>query len=640
MNKKSGKVQNKNGSSVEKKKAELMPLDDKKTSEKSSFTEFKDAPDKTESDILAGERPGNKVKDKEKTSGKEKPEAPVKRAAPGKKKSLAPVIIAVAAVVIVAGVVIFILGRNGNTPIENIFVSDIEVVLADGTVQTMKASAAFEELSTDRFYKGIVIDGVDVGGMTKDEAYAAVTKTLPQNPEEICVKLKLAEKTLIPNFNDVTVEYNTREVIDTAFEMYRPASEKDLDQLKECYNNVQQLKNTKQNFESSYTIKVNNVRETVEKVLNIYVEEYSEFRDASIVDFDLENREFIIEKEKTGYDIDVESAVKGVEELFESGTYTGTVTVPVDIKSPEVTEAMLREEYGLIGEQTTITNGVESRNVNISQACSNINGTVLEPGEVFSFNEVVGQRTIENGFQAATVIAGGQYEQDLGGGICQVSGTLYNAALKSNLKIIERHGHAWPSDYIDPGLDATVDWPSTDMKFENDSDYKIIIVAWWDPDDWSCNAQIYGKKLPDGQYIETEAEIVSQYTPGPEYTEYVEDWDMPVGETKELRHSYDCITAYAYKVWYDKDGNEIDRVYYDSTYYKPYGRRVAVGVVREDGTYASIDHSTGEILPEPTPEPVVTTTPAPVPDTPTPEPPTPDPPTPDPNTTPDPTPAT
>ena len=87
MNKKSGKVQNKNGSSVEKKKAELMPLDDKKTSEKSSFTEFKDAPDKTESDILAGERPGNKVKDKEKTSGKEKPEAPVKRAAPGKKKS-------------------------------------------------------------------------------------------------------------------------------------------------------------------------------------------------------------------------------------------------------------------------------------------------------------------------------------------------------------------------------------------------------------------------------------------------------------------------------------------------------------------------------------------------------------------------
>lgn len=560
----------------------------------------------------------------EKNSYRAKAESPVKNAKRGKKKNFVPVIIAAAAVVAVAGVVIFILGRNGNTAIENIFVPEIEVVLADGTIQTMNANVAFEELSTDRFYKGITIDGVDVSGMTKDEAYTAISKTLPRNPEEICVKLKLAEKTLIPNFNDVTVEYNTREVIDAAFEMYRPTSEKDLNQLKECYDNVQQLKNTKQNFESSYTIKVNGVRETVEKVLNIYVDEYSEFRDASIVDFDLENREFIIEKEKAGYDIDVESAVKGVEELFESGTYTGTVTVPVEIMTPEVTEAMLREEYGLIGGQTTITNGVESRNVNISQACENINGTVLEPGEVFSFNEVVGQRTIENGFQAATVISGGQYEQDLGGGICQVSGTLYNAALKSNLKIIERHGHAWPSDYIDPGLDATVDWPSTDMKFENDSDDRIIIVAWWDPDDWSCNAQIYGKKLPDGQYIETEAEIVSRYTPGPEYTEYVEDWDMPVGETKELRHSYDCITAYAYKVWYDKDGNEIDRVYYDSTYYKPYGRRVAVGVVREDGTYASIDHSTGEVLPAPTSEPVATTTPTPVPDTPTPEP---DPPT-------------
>lgn len=626
MNKKSGKVQNKSGSSKEK-GTELMPLNNKKKSEENSFTEFKDAPAKTE------------VKDTPKDSSKEKVKAPAKSAEPARKKPIVPIIIAAAAVLIVGGVLFFVLGRNGDAPIENIFVSDIEVTMADGTVQTMNANAAFEELSTDRFFKGIVIDGVDVGGMTKDEAYEAVTKTLPENPEEICVKLKLAGKTLIPNFTDVTVEYNTREVIDTAFAMYRPVSEKDLNKLKECYNGVQQLKNNKQTFESSYTIKVNGVRETVEKVLKIYVDEYSEYRDASIVEFDLEHREFIIEKEKTGYDIDVETAVKEVEALFEAGTYTGTVTVPAEIREPEVTEAMLREEYGLIGEQTTITNEVESRNVNISQACSNINGTVLEPGEVFSFNEVVGQRTIENGFQAATVISGGQYEQDLGGGICQVSGTLYNAALRSNLKIIERHGHAWPSDYIDPGLDATVDWPSTDMKFENDSDYQIIIVAWWDPDDYSCNAQIYGKKLPDGQHIETEAEIVSQYTPGPEYTEYVEDWDMPVGETKELRHSYDCITAYAYKVWYDRDGNEIDREYYNSTYYKPYGRRVAVGVVRDDGTYASIDHETGEVLPEPTPEPA-TPTPEPVPDptTPTPDPPTPDPPTPDPNTTPDPNP--
>ena len=112
---------------------------------------------------------------------------------------------------------------------------------------------------------------------------------------------------------------------------------------------------------------------------------------------------------------------------------------------------------------------------------------------------------------------------------------------------------------------------------------------------------------------------------------------VDVGETKTLRNSHDGITAYAYKVWSDADGNEIDRVYYNSTYYNSYGARIAVGTLKPDGTYASIDTSTGEYLepintPEPTPD---TTTPEPTPDTPTPEPtadtPTPEPPTPEPD---------
>ena len=293
---------------------------------------------------------------------------------------------------------------------------------------------------------------------------------------------------------------------------------------------------------------------------------------------------------------------------------------------------MINENFGLVGSEWTVTDGNSNRNNNISQACDNINGTILEPGEVFSFNEVVGQRTYENGFLTATVIAGGQYEQGLGGGICQVSTTLYNAALKTDLEIVERHSHAWPSDYISPGLDATVDWPALDLKFKNDTDYQIVILAWWDPSDYTCNAEIYGRKLPEGKSIETRSEIVSRTPAGD--TEYVADPSLSVGETKTLRNSHDGITAYAYKVWSDADGNEIDRVYYNSTYYNSYGARIAVGTLKPDGTYASIDTSTGEYLepintPEPTPD---TTTPEPTPDTPTPEP-TADTPTPPPDTT-------
>ena len=571
-----------------------------------------------------------------------------------RKKSRAGVIVAVAAsVILVAGAVTALVLYK--KPVSITPPPQIEVLLADGTMQTIKADDAYAELTTDRFFQGTVIDGIDVGGMTKDEAYDAVTSSHPEKPIEISIKLDLEGKKLQPQFKNVSFEYNTREVVDTAFEKFRPADEADLTKLAECYNAKEQLKNANQEYETEYTVKIDGVTEVIKKALEPYVKDYSEVKNASIVSFDTETHEFVIDKEKTGFEIDVDSAAKEVKALLDAGTYTGTVKVKTVKKEPEITEEMIKENFGLIGSEWTTTTGEDNRNKNISQACDNINGTILEPGEVFSFNEVVGQRTYDAGFVAATVIAGGQYEQGLGGGICQVSTTLYNAALKSDLKIVERHTHAWPSEYISTGLDATVDWPALDLKFENDTDYQIIIVTWWDSSDRSCNAEIYGKKLPDGKTIDTYAEIVSTSPAGPD--EYVEDRDLPVGETKVLRQAHQGITAYAYKIWYDAEGNEIDRDFYNSSYYGSYGRRVAVGVLKSDGTYASIDSSTGEYLdgsltPTPTPstsvspsttdrptvfpeQPTPTTdTPTPDPDTPTPDP---DTPTPDPDTpTPDP----
>ena len=562
------------------------------------------------------------------------------------KKSRVGIIIGVAAgVILVAGAVAaFFLNKK---PIAIAPAPQIEVVLADGTVQNIKAEEAYAELTTDKFFQGTVIDGIDVGGMTKDEAFNAVTGSHPEKPLEINIKLDLEGKKLQPDFKNVSYEYNTREVIDTAFAEFRPSNDTDLTKLAECYNGKEQLKNKHQEYETEFTVKIDGAEEVVKKVLTPYVKDYSTVKNASIVSFDTETHEFVVDKEKTGYEIDVDTAAKEVKALLDSGTYSGTVKVKTVKKEPEITEAMIRENFGLIGSEWTTTTGEDNRNTNIRQACDNINGTILEPGEVFSFNEVVGQRTYDAGFVAATVIAGGQYEQGLGGGICQVSTTLYNAALKSDLKIVERHTHAWPSEYISTGLDATVDWPSLDLKFENDTDYQIIVVSWWDPSDRSCNAEIYGKKLPDGKTIDTYAEIVSSTPAGPD--EYIEDRDLPVGETKVLRQAHQGITAYAYKIWYDADGNEISRDFYNSSYYGSYGKRVAVGVLKPDGTYASIDSSTGEVIdpdgtPTPTPTPTASVTPnpdkptgfpdkpTPVPDTPTPTPtdtPPPDTPTPE-----------
>ncbi len=543
-----------------------------------------------------------------------------KRPAAKKKNAAVPVIASVAALAAVAGIAVAVMYFQNpqDNPIEKVFDAQIEVVMADGTTQTMNANAAYAELATDKLYPGIVIDGVDVGGMTKQEAYDAVMKVLPQDPVTVDVKLDLVGKILKPEFKDITIEYNTAEIIDEAFAKYRPENKTDLNSLIECYNEVQKLQNEKETYESTYTVKINNVREVVSNVLGGYVAEYAEVKDAVITGFDTETCEFQIEKEKKGYDINIDGTAKAVEDLFASGKYTGTITVPTTVKEPALTEEMIKNDFGLVGSEWTVTDGNDNRNQNISQACDNINGTILQPGEVFSFNETVGQRTADNGFTTATVIAGGEYKQDFGGGICQVSTTLYNAVLMTDLEIVERHSHAWPSDYIACGLDATVDWPSLDFKFRNDSDYQIVIVTWWDSSDSTCNAQIYGHKLPDGKTINTRGEIVSA-TPAGE-TEYIADPELPVGQTRTLRNAHQGITAYAYKVWYDAEGNEISKEFYNSSYYAAYGARIAVGVLRSDGSIATLDYSTGEVIdpnpptPTPVPGPTVPPTPTPTPD--------------------------
>ena len=521
-----------------------------------------------------------------------------------KKKSVAgPIIAVVAALLLVAGGVLAALYYYG------FFDEKVDVTLADGTVQTMTVEEAYAEIATDRFYAGTLINGIDVGGMTKDEAFSAVSTNLPEMPLVVNITLELEGKKLAPNFGEVTFEYNTKEILDDAYSKYRPADNSDLNYLVECYNNVQQLKNKPMVYETAYTVHIDGVQEVVKKVLNPYITEFAEVKNATIVDFDTENRTYVIDKEKIGYVIDVDATAKAVKDLFDSKTYVGVIKVPTEKKEPEITEAMIKENFGLIGECSTKTSANNNRNNNIRQACENMNGTILEPGEVFSFNEIVGKRTPENGFKEATVIMGGQYEQGLGGGICQASTTLYNAVLKADLEVVKRSAHAWPSDYIQTGLDATVDWPGIDFQFKNDTDYQVVVLTWWDSSDSTCNAQIYGKKLPDGKYIELYAEITSMTSPGAE--EYVEDRELPMGQTKTIREAHSGITANAYKIWYNADGEEIDRVLYNTTYYSAYGKRIAVGVLKPDGTYATFNKETGEYN---EPVPTSTNTPTPKPD--------------------------
>ena len=538
-------------------------------------------------------------------SGSQSAKNAAKRSKGKKKKGKTGLIVAI---VIVAVLLLGAGGGYGYLYYTGYFKPHVEVTMADGSVSKLKAEDVYAELSVgaNTFYPGTFINNIDVGGMTVEQATEAVNKGLEDadSPVNVNYNLKLDGKVYPLDFSDAKFEYNTKEVVEEAFAQHRALDETDYQSIIDVFNYKEQLKNNPVNYETSYSVSIDGVSDKVHAILDPLIEKYSTVKDAEIGEFNPDTKEFTITPEETGMTIDIDGAIEKVNELFANKEYTGSVVVPSIVKEPEITTEKIKANFGLIGEHVTKASDNSNRNNNLNQACKKINGTILKPGEEFSFNKTVGQRTTANGFKEATVIMGGQYEQGLGGGVCQVSGTLYDAVLKSDLKISERHPHAWPSDYVLEGLDATVDWPSLDFKFKNNTDYQIIIVMWFESKDRTVHAQIYGKRLPDEQTIVLRSECVGSTAAGK--TVYEEDKTMAVGKTKVVRQAHKGLTIKTYKIWQDKDGKEVKRDFITTTTYGSYGKKINVGTKKADGTYATIDKNTGEVIGSASPTPVPT----------------------------------
>lgn len=481
------------------------------------------------------------------------------------------------------------------------FRETIVASMADGTTTNLFVEDVLSYLSTDKFFAGTKIDGIDVGGMTKEEAKAAVVAVQPKSPEKVAISLSLDGKEYDLDFSNVSFEYNTEDVVNEAYNLYRLKGDEESSTLTEYFNGVQALKVDPKEYQTAYTVKHEGVEDTVKELLEKF---HLEPVNASIGTFDADNRAYTIIPEKKGYKINIPATTEKVKAKLDSREYVGSVLVEAEIIEPEITEASINATFGRISACTTKTTKNSNRNNNIKKACAYMNGYIVKPGKEFSFNKVVGQRTAARGFKEATVIAGGQYEQGLGGGICQVSSTLYNAVIMAGLTATERHPHAFPSTYLPIGQDATVDWPHLDFKFKNTTDGDIIIVAWWSKSDRICHVELYGKKLPDGQKVKFESKTTSK-SKTPTAVEYVEDPEMKVGEKETVRSAHNACTVVSYQVWYDKSGKEIKRKKVSTSNFRSYTKRVAVGTLLPNGKHAKLNTKTGELtgVPTATPKP-------------------------------------
>ncbi len=268
------------------------------------------------------------------------------------------------------------------------------------------------------------------------------------------------------------------------------------------------------------------------------------------VDFDIENAKTIISEPKEQYEIPliITKANKTVQEI-------GTEAFP-DL---------------LATFSTNYNAGDTNRTTNLKLSAGKINGTVLLPGDEFSYNKVVGERTIEAGYKMAATFSGGKVVDGLGGGICQISSTLYDAVVMANLDVTVRRNHQFVTSYLPGGKDATVVWGSQDFKFVNSRKYPVRITA--TVSGGVATVQVWGVK-EEVEYditIETKKTATIPYT-----TQYVKDSTLPKGTQKVVQNGNNGSKYEAYKVM-RLNGEVVSRTLLSKDTYNAKNKIVKIG---------------------------------------------------------------
>jgi len=408
-----------------------------------------------------------------------------------------------------------------------------------------KQYASIEEAVTDGAVLGerIAIDGIDVSGMGVLEARRAVTAAHRARVEALSYIVRAGgESVLIPGAK-LGIAFDTDAVLARAASLPKKVSRRDDGKAREFKTmvSVSAVEISKQANEAALTLK------RTPTDAKAYFDREAETG-------------FVYMSETSGLEVDAKelaSWLAGKALALEGGaTEAPYVDVPADY-----TVADAENDTQLISEFSTSFKGSTyskaNRVHNIVKAASMLDGVSVKPGEEFSINDVLGPRMGETGWKLAAGIKYGAYVQEYGGGVCQVSSTLYNAALMANLEITGREHHSWPLGYIAAGRDATISTGGPDLRFINNSGACIYIRAFTNEKEKTVTVRIYGRPLPDGVTIR----VTSKKTGTLEDLgmEVIVDPALEPGETEIERESHVGITAEAYKEYYAADGTLIKK---------------------------------------------------------------------------------
>ena len=426
-------------------------------------------------------------------------------------------------------------------------------------------------MSSDVIFSGVWIDGVYVGGMTRDQAMEAVGQTEATGGGDFSIDIQIGNDRWTLDSTMVPMTRNLSAVVDRAYAVGRGNTTNirgtRVTPFQERLNAVTGLQSSPAAFSTEMTYDRPTVRGMVDAIVSFVNRDPV---NASVESFDFNTKSFTFSSDEAGAYIDADSLYAQVIQCLDGGMRYATISVEPQVLLAQVTKAELMNSFRMISSYTTSTTSNSNRNTNVDLSAQAINGVTVNPGETFSFNRTTGQRTPEKGYKEAAAISGGQSVPEVGGGVCQTSSTLFNAVARANLEIVDRSPHAWPSNYVEKGMDATVNWPDLDFKFRNNTDWPIFIVARYA--NRKVTVELYGMSLGDGVSIDLES--VTTYTrEPPKEINYVQNTSLPKGTQKTTIEARTGYTVETWQIWY-QNGREVDRKLLCTSNYRMYQQTV------------------------------------------------------------------
>lgn len=431
------------------------------------------------------------------------------------------------------------------------------------------------------FCQGVYVDGIHLGGMTAEQGIAAVQAQAQQRNDAWSVRLTYQGK-LVTEIKASQLNMNV-DVYDTLNDAWAQGHTGTVDERRDAMEAL--MVTPYEGYTAMPGGDTSVIDNTLDSIRN-YV--YRAAQDAAIVSFDPSKTDpFTFQEEVPGRYLDTEPVKEQLYRMV-STLESGEIALePVEI-APQVTVEDLKKTVELRASAYTSisTTSTEERNNNIRRSFQLISGKVLQPGETFSFNDTVGERTEKNGFYPAIEYANGEHVMGIGGGVCQASSTVYIAAVQAGLQIIKREPHSDQVNYTDYGKDATVYWQygrKIDLQFKNNTDGPIYMVAavQSDPNNRKrliAKVSLYGMSLGDVTYS-LETKTIEELEPGEDIivqdkkAEYVTYTDQEYVERK-ARKGY---VVESYRVKY-VGGVEVERTLLYTDTYEARAKRIYVGV--------------------------------------------------------------